>query len=74
VALCNHAHDLFGQARELETDQYEKHFDAMLKKVAQAKHVPHDEAVERAGKGAMVRPKKRAFPYGWVVEQSLMRL
>ncbi|WP_077376937.1 hypothetical protein [Mesorhizobium prunaredense] len=46
-------------ARELETDQSEEAFDRVLKKVAQAKHSPHDEAVERAGKGAVVRPKKR---------------
>jgi hypothetical protein len=49
-------------ARELKTDQSEKHFDAMLKKIAQAKHVPHDEAVDRAGKGAVVRSKKKSVP------------
>lgn len=46
-------------ARELETDQSEEAFDAMVKKIAQAKHAPHDEAVDRAAKGAVVRPKKR---------------
>ncbi|MER8377547.1 hypothetical protein [Mesorhizobium sp. M1396] len=46
-------------ARELKTDQSEDHFDAILKKIPQAKHAPHDEAVDRASKGAVVRPKKR---------------
>jgi hypothetical protein len=45
-------------ARELETDQSEEHFDALVKRIANAKHAPYDEMVARAGKGAMVRPKK----------------
>jgi hypothetical protein len=45
-------------ARELETDDSEAHFDAMVKRIAKAKHAPYDEMVARAGKGAVVRPKK----------------
>ena len=47
-------------ARELETDQSEEHFNAILKRVAGAK--PHDKVVERAGKGAVVRPTKPLKP------------
>ena len=47
-------------ARELETDQSEEHFDAMVKRVARVK--PHDRAVERAGRGAGVRPTKPLKP------------
>ena len=47
-------------ARELETDQPEGHFNAVLKRAAGAK--PRDEAVARAGKGAVVRPTKPLKP------------
>ena len=45
-------------ARELETDQSEAHFNAMVKAIAKAKHAPFDEMVARAGKGAVVRSRK----------------
>jgi hypothetical protein len=47
-------------AEALETGQSEGHFGALVKRVAGAK--PHDRAVERAGKGAVVRPKKPLKP------------
>ena len=45
--------------RYLAEFDFRYHFDAVLKKTAQAKHAPHDEAVDRAARGAVIRPKKR---------------
>ena len=45
-------------ARELEADDSEEHFDALVKKIANARHAPFDEAVARAGRGAVVRSNK----------------
>jgi hypothetical protein len=47
-------------ARVLETDQSEEHFDATVKRIAGA--IPYDEAVSRAGKGAVVRSTKPLKP------------